>query len=326
MNAINPVIAEILRGATVESRHRGHYAVVNGASQTVLSAGEQQKPIFPRSAIKAFQCVPLVESGAADRFGLTDEEIALCCASHDGEADHVRVARSILAKAGNDEAAYECGAHWPSEEHALHTLVREGGQPLAVHNNCSGKHAGMLAYARHMGFDATGYVTPEHPVQKAVADVLARYCGVDMASAPWGIDGCSVPTWAVPLPNLALAFARLAASGNAVGARIIGAVRKHPFMVGGTTSFDTRIMQAVPRLFIKVGAEGVYCGCIPHAGLGFALKCDDGARRGAEVAAASLLLKLDCWTGEERGTIESFSHHTMRNWRKLEVGEARASF
>jgi len=320
---INPVIAEVTRGGIVESRHRGAYAVVDRGGHVVDAEGGIAAAVYPRSAIKAFQCLPVVESGAADRFRFSDEEIALCCSSHNGEAEHVRVARSMLAKAGNAESLYECGAHWPSFEEARFNLVRHGEPCAAVHNNCSGKHAGMLALSRQLGADPRGYTAPDHPVQRLIAERIGALCDVDLADQPMGIDGCSVPTWAIPLKNLALGFARFTDPDNAAARRIIAAARAHPFMVAGTGDFDTLVMQALPRLFIKTGAEGVYCACIPHAGLGIALKIDDGASRASEVAIASVLSGLDVWTPEERSALEGFRHHDLANWRKIEVGEVR---
>lgn len=318
----NPIIAEVTRGDTVESRHSGAYAVVDAAGKLLRSGGDITAPVFPRSAIKAFQCVPLIDSGAADRFGFTEEEIALTCASHNGEPEHVRVARSMLAKAETPETCYECGVHWPMRAEAQQELARTGGAPDQVHNNCSGKHSGMLALARQLGAAPADYVKIEHPVQQAVAKAIASYCDVDPAKLAWGIDGCSVPTWAFPLRNMALGFARL--TGTPTGRRITDAVQKHPFMVAGTGRFDTRLMQALPRVFVKVGAEGVYCGCIPHAGIGIALKCDDGGTRAAEVAMAGVLAALDVWTAEERATLKTFIRVPMTNWRKIPVGEVRA--
>jgi L-asparaginase II len=318
----NPAIAEVTRGNLVESRHTGAFAVVDAAGQLIHSAGDIAAPVFPRSAIKAFQCVPLIESGAADRFGFTDEEIALACASHNGEPEHVRVARSMLAKAETPETCYECGVHWPMRAETQQELARRGGAPEQVHNNCSGKHAGMLALARQLSAPLTDYVKIDHPVQQAVAKAIAGYCDVDPAKLAWGIDGCSVPTWAFPLRNMALGFARL--TTTAAGRRITEAVRKHPFMVAGTGRFDTRLMQALPRVFAKVGAEGVYCGCIPHAGLGFALKCDDGGTRAAEVAIAGVLATLNVWTLEERTILQRFSTSALTNWRQIHVGDVRA--
>jgi L-asparaginase II len=319
----NPMIAEVTRGSIVESRHTGSYAVVNGEGQVVAAEGDVAAAIYPRSAVKAFQCLPLIESGAADRFGFTQEEIALCCSSHNGEASHVRVAQALLAKAGNAEPLYECGAHWPLHEATRLELIRGGGTSLSVHNNCSGKHAGMLALARHLGADPHGYSDPAHPVQRLIARRMGEICSVDLDGQPVGIDGCSVPTWAIPLQNLALGFARFSDADNTAARRIIEAVRAHPFMVAGSGDFDTLLMEAVPRVFVKTGAEGVYCAAIPHAGLGLALKIDDGASRAAEVGIASVLAGLDVWTPEERAQLARFSHHGLVNWRKIEVGEVR---
>ncbi len=320
---INPIVAEVTRGSIVESRHRGAYAVCDATGKILLSAGDVETPIFPRSAVKAFQCLPVIESGAAAAFGFNDEEIALCCASHNGEAEHVRVARSMLSKAGISEICYECGAHWPSHRQATYDLVRAGEGPKDVHNNCSGKHAGMLALAKQLGVDSHNYVKPHHPVQQAIAKTIERLCDVDLSAAPIGVDGCSVPTWAMPLKNAALGFARL--NSSEAGSRIIKAAFAHPFMIAGTGKFDTHIMQAIPRLFIKYGAEGVYCGSIAHAGLGFAVKVDDGAPRAVEVATAAILAKLDVWTADEIAHLKSFQHEALSNWNKIEVGVVRAS-
>jgi L-asparaginase II len=236
----------------------------------------------------------------------------------------------MLAKAGVDEAAYECGAHWPIETQALHAMIRADEKPGQVHNNCSGKHAGMLAVAQRIGTDHHGYVDRGHAVQRAIAKVLNEMCDVDADTLPCGIDGCSVPTWAVPLRNMALGFARLtsgeglSAERKAAAARIITAVKANPFMVAGTDRFCTRLMTKVPRAFVKTGAEGVFCGAVPHAGLGIALKCDDGAGRASEAAFAAVLAALDVWTPEEKAAISSFAHATLKNWRKIEVGEVKA--
>lgn len=321
----NPIIAEVTRGGIVESRHTGAIAVVDGQGRLIVSEGGIEAAIFPRSAIKAFQCLPVIESGAADRFGFTGEEVALACASHNGEPEHVRVARSMLKKAGNDEGLYECGAHWPSEIHAQHDVVRRGGEALQVHNNCSGKHAGMLALARQLGADPHDYVKRDHPVQRAIAAAIGKMCDCDSDNLPCGIDGCSVPTWAIPVRNIALGFARFTNPANKAALRIIEAVRAHPFMVAGTRHFDTSLMQALPRVFVKGGAEGVHCACVPHAGLGIALKCDDGASRAADIAMASVLARLDVWTGAEKAILKTFTHRDLANLRHIHVGEVRAA-
>jgi L-asparaginase II len=326
----NPIIAEVTRGGIVESRHTGAYAIVDAKGSLIASSGDLKLPIFPRSAIKAFQCLPVIESGAADDFGFTPEELALCCASHNGEPEHVRVAASMLKKAGIEESAYECGAHWPGEKETLHAMIRSGGEPRDIHNNCSGKHAGMLALAKKLGAPLSGYTLIDHPVQRAIAKTISEICDVDADALPCGIDGCSVPTWAIPLQNMALGFARLV-SGEGLSAarkdaarRIVEACRAYPFMVAGTGRFCTKLMLAVPRAFVKTGAEGVFCGGVPHAGLGIALKCDDGAHRASEALMAALLASLDVWTEEEKAALSSFAHSDLKNWRKIEVGEIHA--
>lgn len=326
----NPVIAEVTRGGFVESRHTGAYVVVDSSGKVVASAGDIAQAVFPRSAVKAFQCLPLIESGAADHFGFSDEELALACASHNGEAMHVRVAGSMLAKAGMSETQYECGAHWPYDLTSQHDMVRHDEAPRAIHNNCSGKHAGMLALARQLGAGAEGYSLIDHPVQQAVARVMSEMCDIDIAAQPHGIDGCSVPTWSTPLRNLALGFARFGSGATldekrkAACRRIIEAVRNHPFMVAGTNRFCTRVMQAVPRAFVKTGAEGVFCGAIPHAGLGIALKCDDGASRASEAAMAAVMASLPVWTDAEQRALKTFAATDISNWRKTPVGDVHA--
>ncbi len=320
----NPVIAEVTRGGIVESRHTGCFAVVDREGHTIASAGDTSQAVFPRSAIKAFQCIPVIESGAADRFGFSDEEIALACSSHNGEAEHIRVARSMLTKAGISEAHYECGAHWPTEGEAHTAAIRQFSEAQPIHNNCSGKHAGMLALSRQLGADPTGYVKRDHPVQRAIAKSMGEICDCDLDHQPCGIDGCSVPTWAIPIRNMALGFARLTASDHQAGRRIIDSVRANPFMVAGTHRFDTELMRAVPRVFLKGGAEGVHCGCIPHAGLGIAVKCDDGAGRAAEAATAAILGSLDVWTSKEQAHFSRFKSRELTNWRKIHVGDVRA--
>jgi L-asparaginase II len=321
----NPIIAEVTRGETVESQHRGAFVVMDRDQSIALSAGDINRAIFPRSAIKAFQALPLIESSAAKAFALNDAEIALACSSHNGEPVHVTTALSTLHKCGCGEQHLECGAHWPSDRQSANSLVLAGKKPSALHNNCSGKHAGMIAACMHLGFDPKSYVEQSHPLQQAIVRRMGEQCDVDLSKAPVGIDGCSVPTWAYPLHNMALGFARLATPDSEAGRVMTKAARNHPHLIAGTERFDTKIMQAVPRLFIKVGAEGVFGGCIPHAGLGFSLKCDDGASRAAEVAIADVLSQLSIWTDDERTALKNFARDPLSNWQKREVGETRSN-
>jgi len=326
----NPVLVEVTRGTQVESRHRGAVQVIDADGATVLSVGDGERRVFPRSAVKALQVLPLLESGIADRLGITDAEIALACASHSGEPAHVAAAAAMLAKAGRDHACLECGAHWPLGEAASRALAAAGEEPTALHNNCSGKHAGFVCFACSLDESPAGYVRREHPVQEAVRGVLEDLTGASHTPDVIGIDGCSIPTYAVPLAALACGFAKfgsgvgISRSRGEAARRVRGAVARHPFMVAGTGRFDTRLMEALgERAFVKVGAEGVYCAALPELGHGIALKMDDGGTRAAEAVMGALILALLPLGDEERGTVEALARPVLRNWSGIAVGEVR---
>ncbi|MDP3895931.1 MAG: asparaginase [Mesorhizobium sp.] len=328
----NPILAEIRRGGVVESRHRGAIAVVDGDGGTLVSVGDVERPVFPRSAVKVIQALPLVESGASDRFGFGARELALACASHNGEPAHAELALSMLGRAELDETALECGTHWPSHQPALIELARKGNAPSALHNNCSGKHAGFVCACRHMGLDHRGYVKIGHDYQRIIAATMTQVTGASHAADNSGTDGCSIPTYAVPLTNLASGFARLATGQGlepvraAAARRLFAACMAEPFYVAGTARADTAMMQAAPgRVFVKIGAEGVYCGAVPELGLGFALKIDDGAGRAAEVAVAALLAELLKDDATLSATFGAMAEVTMTNWNGIDVGSVRAA-
>lgn len=295
----NPVVVEVTRGAVVESAHRGAVAVYDADGGSVVEIGDTDRPVFPRSAVKAIQALPFVESGAADAYGFGEKELALACASHSGQPEHVELARAMLAKAGLDETALECGTHWPSSHDATVALARSGGSPNALHNNCSGKHSGFLCTCRHLGIDHRGYVKAGHQEQEMVREAMEAVTGQKHDADHRGTDGCSIPTYAVPLKSFAQGFARMA-TGQGLGPkraaaakRLLNACMAEPFLVSGTGRADVTLMQAAPgRIFVKTGAEGVYCAAVPELGLGVAIKCDDGAGRGAEVMVAAVLAKL----------------------------------
>jgi L-asparaginase II len=327
----NPILVEVLRGSLVESRHRGAVAVADADGGTVLALGDVATPIFPRSAIKALQALPLIESGAADRFGFGDEELALACASHSGEPGHVAVVTGMLAKAGLDAGALRCGAHWPIAQPALVELARSG-EPSALHNNCSGKHAGFLCVACAQGIDHADYWRPQHPVQREVRAVLEQMTGAMLSDDRRAVDGCSVPTWAIPLQNLAQGFAKfgtgrgLAPERASAAARLRAACARKPWHVAGTGRFCTEIMELFgTRVFIKTGAEGVYCGALPEQGLGIAVKCDDGAGRAAQAVMAALIARFLPLNDVGRAALERFVHPTLRNWNGFEIGALRVT-
>ena len=292
----NPVLVEVTRGPLVESRHRGAIAVVDAAGRRRAAIGDIGQAVFPRSAVKALQALPLVESGAADRYGFGDAELALACASHVGEPRHVETAAAMLARAGRGEADLECGPQMPLNRAAAEALIRAGEPPNQLHHTCSGKHAGFVCLACHMGTDPRGYVGPDHPVQREVHAALEAMTGVPLGPDIRATDGCSIPTWAIPLDRLAYAFARLmtgeglASARAAACRRLREACMAEPFMVGGTKTFDTEAMTLFRRrLFVKFGAEGVFCAGFPDLGLGVALKCDDGEPRASETTMAAVV-------------------------------------
>ncbi len=326
---MDAVLVEVTRGARVESRHAGSAVVVDAKGRVVFGVGHTTAAVYPRSAVKALLALPLVESGAADRLGLTDAELALACSSHSGEPIHTETAASMLAKAGRDVGCLECGTHWPSRDVAARALAAAGAEPSALHNNCSGKHAGFVCLSCDQGIDPAGYIQPEHSAMRAVTAALAETTGVRLDEQNRAIDGCSIPTYAIPLQALALAFARfgsgmgLSADRAAAALRLRRAVAAHPFMVAGTGRFDTRLMTALGgRVFSKTGAEGVFCAALPELGLGIAVKCDDGAGRAAEVVTAALINRF---LKPEGGVIETLLRPELVNWNGIKVGEMHAS-
>ncbi len=326
----NPPLVEVTRGPMVESRHRAAFAVADPGGTVVLHAGDITRPVYPRSAIKPLQALALLETGAAEAFELGDAEIALACASHGGEPRHVEAVADWLARIGCSVGDLECGAHLPSTEQAMIDLVAGGGRPSALHNNCSGKHAGFLSVARHLGYPTAGYIAYEHPVQQRVLGILESMTGLDLGGAPRGIDGCGIPTLGVPLGNLALAMARLAAPDDqpearqAAAARVRQAMATEPFLVAGSGRFCTKVMElAGERALVKTGAEGVYCAALTTLGLGVALKIDDGAGRAAEVLMGRLLLRLGAIGDAEAGALAGTFRPPVLNRAGRRVGELR---
>lgn len=324
----NPVLVEVVRGAAVESRHRGAVAICDTEGADYLAIGDVATPIFPRSAVKPFQALLVVESGAADAYGLSDQALAIACASHGGEPAHVAAVEGFLACAGLDGGALECGAHWPLHQASARALAHDNKKPSALHNNCSGKHAAMLCVACKLGIDHRHYIDAEHPVQREIRATLEGAFEVRLDT--YGIDGCSLPTYPVPLRNLARAFARFG-TGRHLGAQRYAAARRlmtscveHPLYVGGTDRFCTAVLGGLRnRAFVKIGAEGVIGGVVPELGLGIAVKCDDGGQRAAEVIMAALLMRLLPLSAEEGAFLEARVRPPMKNWNGLVVGELR---
>ncbi|CAI9121051.1 asparaginase [Brytella acorum] len=323
------LLAEVFRGGRVESSHLGRAVVVDSEGDILWSLGDVEAPIFPRSTVKALLALPFVESGAAERLGASQEELALACASHNGEQRHADAAARLLSRVGRDVTCLECGVHWPTYEAAARALATEGHHPTALHNNCSGKHAAMICTACDLGLDPTGYVLPKHPVQREATEILATLTGTAHNEQNRGTDGCSMPTYAIPLRALATGFARFGSSTHMSGGRAVAATKLReaiaaaPFMVAGTGRFDTRIMEHFQtRVFCKMGAEGVMVAALPELGLGFALKADDGGNRAVEVAVTVLLQRFGAslWSPHDEAFMTEQANYPLRNWNGFPIG------
>jgi L-asparaginase II len=324
-----PVIIEVTRGPIVESRHEGIACVVKPDGTVVASWGDIDAAILPRSAIKPIQAIPFVESGAVERFGLGVENVALACASHNGEARHVDTVRAWLEKVGLSEVDLECGAHPSRLTWRVEELARANAPLTSASNNCSGKHSGFLTTAVQHGEPTKGYICYDHPVQRRVRSTLGELAGLDADQLPHGTDGCGIPTLAMPLRNLARAMATMAdpsrlASSKRIDAieRIRAAMNAEPFMIAGTGRFCTQLngMRWGTPLQGKGGAEGVYCCMLSEQGLGLALKMWDGAARASEVATIAILDRLGVLPAAQKVTL---LHPPVKNVVGLLVGELR---
>ncbi|MDP6574146.1 MAG: asparaginase [Rhodospirillales bacterium] len=332
MDKASPVLVEVTRGEAVESHHRGVVAVADAGGAIVAAWGDTERAVYPRSAIKPLQALPLIETGAAEGFALGDAEIALACASHNGEAEHVAGIAAWLERVSLAADDLECGAQSPLGREAALARVRAGDAPSALTNTCSGKHAGFLTTALHLGEETAGYIKRGHAVQRRVAETLAEMTGCDVATAPVAIDGCGIPTFAVPLAAVARAMARLAAPDSlappraAAARRIVAAMTAHPGLVAGRGRYDTAVMEAGRGAFVvKSGAEGFHAAIMPGLGLGCALKIEDGAGRAAEVAMTAVLRHLGVLDDHARTEMVDYLERPLVNWSGKRVGVIRAT-
>ncbi|WP_159947265.1 asparaginase [Rhizobium sp. 18065] len=328
----NPITVEVTRGQLVESRHRGMAVVVDGDGRMVFSAGDVDAAVFPRSACKAMQALPLIETGAADAYGFGNRELALACSSHSGEPEHVATAAAMLKASGRDVSALECGAHGSFDQATLINQARSLDRPTALHNNCSGKHAGFVCACCHAGDDPAGYSTYDHPLQQQIRATMESLTGTTLGPDNCGADGCSIPTYAVSLKGLAHGFARMATGQGLepirarAARRLIDACMAEPFYVAGTRRFCTRLMQVAPgRIFAKTGAEGVFCAILPEKGLSFAVKCEDGTTRAAETMITALLARHFDRDSVEQQALMAMANHTLKNWNGIAVGTVRVT-
>ncbi len=337
---MSEILARLIRGETTESIHRGHLIVVDGSGKTLAQAGEPETVTFWRSAAKAFQAIPFLTSGAADAFGFTEKEIALSCASHSGERFHTELAQKMLEKTGLDESDLLCGVHPSFHKETREAMLKAGEKSTQLHNNCSGKHSAMLAFAKRIGADTRTYLSRENPVQKEILETVSLFAGIRRGKIRIGIDGCSAPNFAFPISAMAGAFARLinpperfdTALKNAC-ARIVSAMISYPEYIGGSVRLDTKIMKALSgKIVCKVGAEGVWCAAVmPCAkwknGLAIALKIEDGDDGRARPAVAiELLRRLGIMDEEAEKTLGEFSPAILKNRKDIVVGKVVADF
>jgi len=322
---------EVWRGPMLESRHRLQAAIVGpGGEPFAATPGGDVQTTF-RSAAKPFQLVPLVERGHADRFGFDDEHVAVMAASHTGSAYHVRLVTEILERIGLSDRHLACGYHGPLDEESQAFLRSERGTRSPLYNNCSGKHAGMLALARAEGWPVEGYERADHPVQREMLAVVADMVGLRPDQIPTGIDGCSVPVFGAPLSAMARAYARFAVAdreGNARSAalaRIRAAMLAYPRATGGDQRFSTSLMErAGGAIVAKGGAEGLECIGLTEAGLGLAIKCEDGSSRAVAPAALALLERFELIDTAALEALETWRRPVVKNVVGLNVGELKA--
>ncbi len=319
----------VTRGGAVESRHRVHAAVVDAAGTLLERARDPHTKTWWRSCAKPFQVMPLVRSGGLDRLGWGASQLALACASHGGEPEHVALAEAMLGSIGLEEGDLACGAHEPLSSRGAR-VWRESGERLSrLHNNCSGKHAAMLARAVLLGEPTAGYERASHTVQRAALVTVAAWTGMTPNQIGVGLDGCGVPVFSLPLANMALSYARLAHAsqcGDEPSRRILHAMTSQPFLVGGSDRFDTRLMEAVGgNVVCKVGAEGVHTFAIINRGIGFALKVEDGSQRAQFVAVLAMLAEYGALPSPLPEHLRDVAVRAVRNTRGEQVGEVFVS-
>jgi L-asparaginase II len=323
MPSAAPLI-RVERGGVEEALHLGHIVAAGADGRIHASLGNPERLTYFRSCAKPLQAIAALRAGIVSRFKLLPPHIAIISASHNGEADHVRVVRDLLRLIDVPESALQCGAHWPYYEPAASLARREMAEPLAVFNNCSGKHSGMLAAARAQGAPLETYLDSGHPLQQSIRDVVAEFSGTAPGEIRWGIDGCSAPNAAVPLAAMARSFALLIKSGDGDAGTIAEAMTGQPFLVGGTERFDTRLMEVTQgRLLAKGGAAGAHCTADRRSGLGLAVKLDSGDGTWTAVGVMAALEQLGWLEASEVEALESFARPNLRNHRRLVVGSVR---
>ena len=321
-----PILCRVTRGELTESIHVAFAVAVDETRQPFYSTGDPQYLTCIRSSLKPFQAAASVKAGAVDAAEFNDEELALMCASHKGEKIHVKTAQSMLTKLGLTVDDYECGSHFPSDTLTRHRMIKEDKEAQPLHNNCSGKHAGMLALAKHLGQGTANYIKKDHPVQRTILEYVQDVSGLE--TIPTEIDGCSAPTPFMTLETIAGMFQTLAAGNEPELKRVFKAMCSCPDLVGGSNHFDTNFIKALTgRGVTKVGGEsvrGIALKTKDKGPVGIAIKILDGNFRALPVATMKLLEHLELLTEEELQNLDKFRTKILKNHNQIEIGRIEA--
>lgn len=326
----NPILAHLQRGDLIENRYRGSYVVVDSDGALIAATGHFCNTIYARSALKPIQVLAMLESGAADKYNVSDAEIALACASHSGEAEQVNQVAQWLERIGLSVSDLECGSHMPLGRGAEKLLIEKGEKPSSLHNTCSGKHTGFLTLAQFQGAPLKGYTAFNHPTQIAINEVIAEMTETETSTAPRGVDGCQIPVIGIELKGLAIAMAKLvdpkglSPQRQQSCVRVVQAMQTHPYLLAGTKRFCTEIIQLTQgEVLVKMGADGVFSAAVPKRKWGIALKIDDGNIKAAEVALISLLVRLQ--VVEDLNLFTNYLELPIHNWNRQIVGKIQSS-
>ena len=328
----NPVLVNSFRGDVIENRHRGAIAVCDPNGRLIHSWGDVDALVYPRSAVKLLQALPLIESGAADHFHLDETELALACSSHGAEPVHTEAVKRWLERIELDEEALECGPNAPIHEATAQALLRQQHEYGRIHNCCSGKHTGMLTTSRYLGEETRGYIEREHPAQQRWFDTLGEMANIDLRGLPWNRDGCGIPVIAMPLTAIATAFARVAVPDDLAPRRadatdrLANAIAANPFMIAGSGRLGSEIITlSGRRTLVKSGADGVYVAALQQQGMGVALKIDDGNGPASEVAILSVLRHLGGLHADELAQLDGRCRMPICNTRGVVTGYRQAN-
>ena len=315
----------VTRGEGTESEHRVHAAVVAEGDELIGSARDADAFTYWRSCAKPFQIIPFLGSGGFDSLGWGDEQLAVSCASHGGEPEHVAIVERMLHDIGMEEGDLACGPHDPSSQRGAKIVRESGARPTRVHNNCSGKHSALLAMAHQKGWAARGYERREHNVQRAILQEIALWTDVPCGKITQAVDGCGVVVFGMTLERMARAYSRFAvasARGEEIPRRVVNAMSTHPFLVGGTDRFDSALIAATNgKVVSKIGAEGVHCALVPERGIGVAIKVEDGAQRAQVPALLRLLQEIEALPDPLPPKLAEWMYKPVKNTRGECVGQ-----